>query len=112
MSENLPSHSSNFLLYTGGDGKVKVEVFIQDETVWLAQKAIGQLFGVESHTITYHLKEIFKTGELVEAATARKIRAVQRQAIDTFTAPILRQAANVLKVPLLPVAEAFSAAQI
>ena len=79
MSENnnLPSHQSPFLLYTAADGKVKVDVFVKDETVWLTQKTMGRLFGVESHTITYHLKEIYKTGELSEDATARKIRAVQ-----------------------------------
>jgi hypothetical protein len=81
MSENknLPSAPTSFLLYTAADGKVKVEVFVQDETVWLTQKAMGQLFGVESHTITYHLKEIFSSGELLEEATTRKIRAVQNE---------------------------------
>ena len=59
------------------DGKVNVEVFLKDETVWLTQKAMGQLFGVESHTITYHLKEIYNSGELEKSATTRKIRAVQ-----------------------------------
>ena len=40
---------------------------------------MGELFGVESHTINYHLKEIYKTGELQEEATTRKIRAVQQE---------------------------------
>ena len=75
MNEN----TTNFILYTDENGNVKVDVFIQDETVWLTQKAMGQLFGVESHTITYHLKEIYKTGELNEDATTRKIRAVQQE---------------------------------
>jgi len=79
MKNNLPSTQTNFLLYTGNDGKVNVEVFLKDETVWLTQKAMGLLFGVESHTITYHLKEIFKSGELFENATTRKIRAVQNE---------------------------------
>ena len=79
MNKNLPFNQSDFLLYTAANGKVKVEVFVQDETVWLTQKTMGQLFGVESHTITYHLKEIFKTGELNEVATTRKIRAVQSE---------------------------------
>jgi hypothetical protein len=70
-NKNHPAPSSNFFLYIASDGTVKVEVFIQDE--------MGQLFGVESHTITYHLKEIFKTGELDEEATTRKIRAVQNE---------------------------------
>ncbi len=77
MKNNLPDKQTNFLLYTGKDGKVNVDVFLKDETVWLTQKAMGQLFGVESHTITYHLKEIYKSGELEESATTRKIRAVQ-----------------------------------
>lgn len=71
--------NSNFVLYTGVEGKVNIEVVLQDETVWLTQKNLGQLFGVESHTINYHLKEIFKTGELMEEATTRKIRAVQKE---------------------------------
>ncbi len=76
---NLPENQSNFILYTGNDGDVNVEVFLQDENIWLTQKAMGLLFGVESHTITYHLKEIFKSGELDEKATTRKIRAVQNE---------------------------------
>jgi len=79
MKNNLPNNQSNFLLYTGNDGKVNVEVFLKDETVWLTQKAMGLLFGVESHTITYHLKEIFRSGELDEKVTTRKIRAVQNE---------------------------------
>jgi hypothetical protein len=76
---DLPSAPSPFVLYTAADGNVKVEVFVQDETVWLTQKTMGQLFGVESHTITYHLKEIYKSNELSEDSTTRKIRAVQNE---------------------------------
>ncbi|MDP8206732.1 MAG: virulence RhuM family protein [Candidatus Electryonea clarkiae] len=79
MKNNLTGKQSNFLLYTGKDGKVNIEVFLEDETVWLTQKAMGRLFGVESHTITYHLKEIFKSGELDEKSTTRKIRVVQNE---------------------------------
>lgn len=70
---------SNFVIFQTETGKVNIEVFVKDETVWLTQKTMGQLFGVESHTITYHLKEIYKTGELEEKATTRKIRAVQTE---------------------------------
>jgi hypothetical protein len=73
---NIPENHSNFILYTGIDGNVNIEVFLQGETVWLTQKAMGKLFGVESHTITYHLKEIYKSNELHENATTRKIRIV------------------------------------
>lgn len=67
-------HSSEIILYTTPDGNVKVEVILQDETVLLTQKAMGELFGVETNTINYHLKEVFKTNELEEDSVIRKIR--------------------------------------
>ena len=54
-------------------------MIFNDETFWLTQKKTAELFGVESNTITYHLKEIYKTGEFEEMATARKIRVVQKE---------------------------------
>lgn len=56
----------NFLLYTSCEGKVNIEVFLQDETIWLTQKAISELFGKGRSTITEHLRHIFKSGELEE----------------------------------------------
>lgn len=67
----------NIILYETPQGKISVSVRFEDETFWLTQKAIAELFGVETHTITYHLKEIYKTDELQEKATTRKIRVVQ-----------------------------------
>ena len=64
MKNNLPDKQSNFLLYTGNDGKVNVEVFLKDETVWLTQKAIGELFGKERSVITKHLKWGQKWGQV------------------------------------------------
>ena len=68
-----------FLMYKSSQEEISVNALIKDETIWLTQKAMGELFGVESHTINYHLKEIYKTGELQEEATTRKIRAVQQE---------------------------------
>jgi len=65
-TKNLPAKQSNFLLYTGNDGKVNIEVFLKDETVWLTQKAMARLFGVQRPAITKHLKNIFEAGELRE----------------------------------------------
>ena len=59
------SGQNQFLLYTAPDGAVKVEVFFKDETVWLTQKALAELFGVEVPAINKHLKNIFESGELV-----------------------------------------------
>ncbi len=72
---------SEFLLYTTPNGKVKVEIFLHDETIWLTQKKIGELFDVESNTITYHLKEIYESGELDKNSTTRKIRVVQNEGV-------------------------------
>jgi len=76
---SLQDNSSNFILYTSSTGDVKVNVFLENETIWLTQKSIGELFGVESHTITYHLKEIYSSQELEENSTTRKIRVVQKE---------------------------------
>ena len=76
--ENTPQ-SSDIIFYSSPEGDVKIEVFFNDETFWLTQKKMSELFGVESHTITYHLKEIYKSAELQEDATTRKIRVVQKE---------------------------------
>ena len=60
------STPSQFLLYTAPDGAVKVAVFFKDETVWLTQKALAELFGVKVPAINKHLKNIFASRELVE----------------------------------------------
>lgn len=67
------------LLYTTPEGNASIEVFFENETFWLSQKKMAELFNVEVHTINYHLKEIFKTGELEEEATIRNFRIVQKE---------------------------------
>jgi hypothetical protein len=76
---NLPSHQSNFLLYTAADGEVKVDVFIKDETVWLTQKAMAELFGVKIPAISKHLANIYETGELQQEATLSILETVQKE---------------------------------
>lgn len=66
MSEELPAPSGEFLLFTGSDGKVKVECRFQDETLWLTQRLMADLFGVGVPAINKHLKNIFESGELLE----------------------------------------------
>src|SRR3989339_2026787 len=57
---------TEFLLYTTPNGKVKVEIFLRDENIWLTQDKIALLFGVQRPAITKHLKNIFESGELDE----------------------------------------------
>ncbi|MBN1759994.1 MAG: virulence RhuM family protein [Chitinispirillaceae bacterium] len=73
MNNLPPSSTSNFLLYTASSGKVKVEVFVQEETVWLTQKTLAELFSKERSVITKHLKNIFETGELDEKSNVQKM---------------------------------------
>jgi hypothetical protein len=77
MSEPEFRPQQNFILYTTPNGDVRLEVYIEDETLWLTQKMMAELFGVKENTITYHLKEIFESSELIEQATTRKIRVVR-----------------------------------
>jgi hypothetical protein len=57
---------SEIIFYQGSDGNVKIEVLYQDETFWMTQKKIAELFGIQRPAISKHLKNIFKTGELDE----------------------------------------------
>ena len=57
---------TDFLLYTAPDGVVKVECFLHEETIWLPQKRIAELFGVGVPAISKHLNNIFSSGELQE----------------------------------------------
>lgn len=65
---------SDIIFYRTPEGVVKIEIRFEDETFWLTQKKLAELFGVEVQTINYHLKEIFKSGELEENSVIRKIR--------------------------------------
>ena len=69
------SEQNQFLLYTAPDGAVRIEVFLKDETVWLTQKALAELFGVQVPGINKHLKNIFESGELVEASVVSILEA-------------------------------------
>jgi len=58
--------STEFLLYSSPDGKVKVEIFFHNENIWLTQKRMAKLFGVQRPAVTKHLNNIIKEGELEE----------------------------------------------
>lgn len=69
MAKKINKASDGFneiLLYTTPNGKVKVEIYLQNETIWLTQQKIADLFGVQRPAVTKHLKNIFESGELKE----------------------------------------------
>jgi hypothetical protein len=74
MTTPQPADGSSFLLYTTPNGAVKFDVFIQDETVWLTQKQIAELFDVKIPTVNEHLQNIFTAKELHEESVIRNFR--------------------------------------
>ena len=68
-----------FILYNTPDHSEKVQVVVKDETLWMTQKAMGELFGCSTDNISLHLKNIYESGELQEEATAEKISVVQQE---------------------------------
>ncbi|MBU4098178.1 virulence RhuM family protein [Patescibacteria group bacterium] len=73
----MQNRFTEFLLYTTPNGKVKVEVFLRNENIWLTQAKIAELFGVDRSVVTKHLQNIFQEGELNKNATCAKIAQVQ-----------------------------------
>ncbi len=69
---SIKDELTEFLLYTTPEGDIKVEVILNNETVWLTQKAMAQLFCVDRSVITKHLKNIFDSGELKEISVCAK----------------------------------------
>lgn len=77
MSKDMAPHESSFLFYTGPDGKLHIEVFYANETVWLTQKRMAELFEVNVRTINEHIKNVYDSDELDPEPTVRKTRIVQ-----------------------------------
>jgi len=76
-SSLVPAQSSEFVLYQTEDGSTKVECRFENETVWLTQALMAELFSVTVPTVNEHVKNIFAEGELVPDATVRKFRIVR-----------------------------------
>ena len=70
---------SNFILYTTPNGDVQLDILLQDENLWLTQKGLAELFGVERSVITKHLKNIYDSGELDKVSTCAKFAQVQQE---------------------------------
>lgn len=69
----LPDELTEFLLYSTPNGDTKVEVFFHNENIWLTQKRMAELFGIDRSVITKHLKNIFESQELKEDSVCAKI---------------------------------------
>lgn len=72
-NEKASEGFNEILLYTTANGNVKVEIYLQNETIWLTQQKIAALFGVDRTVVTKHLKNIFDTNELDQNSVSAKI---------------------------------------
>ena len=77
--EKIKPDSKGEVIKFEQEGMPLLEVLLEDETIWLRQKQMGELFGCAPQNITYHLKGIFKIGELDEAATCKEFLQVQSE---------------------------------
>ena len=79
--------ANEIVLYKPNE-QFQLEVQVMDETVWLTQQQMAQLFGVAENNITYHIRGIYKTQELEPTATAQKIRVVRQEGNRTVARSI------------------------
>jgi hypothetical protein len=74
MENNLVPNQSDFILYVSQTGDIKIDVLLQDDTVWLSQKGMQDLFEKAKSTISEHIKNVFDEGELNERVVVRDFR--------------------------------------
>jgi hypothetical protein len=76
---SIQDEHGEIIIYQAEDGQSTLEVHLQDETVWLTQRQMAELFDTSSDNISLHLKNIYSSGELQRTATTEDFSAVQRQ---------------------------------
>ncbi len=79
MAKMAKRAASQIVLYRTEDGQTRVECRFENDTIWLTQASIGDLFQVTPQNVTLHLKAIFEEGELIEAATCKDYLQVRRE---------------------------------
>lgn len=78
-SLQIRNSTAEFLIFTTQSGEDSIEVRFEEESIWLSQKLMAQLFDVDVRTINEHLKNIYSSNEITEEATIRKFRTVQTE---------------------------------
>ena len=79
MPDELPAPSGEFLLYQTEDGRIRVECRFSEESLWLSQKLMAELFDVSVPTVNEHLKTLYESAEIDPEATIRKFRIVRQE---------------------------------
>ena len=84
----IRNSTAEFLIFTGQAGEQSIEARYEDETVWLSQKLMAELFAVSVPTINEHLKNIYETEELLRKSTIRNFRIVQQEGGRSVSRPV------------------------
>ena len=84
----IRNSTAEFLIFTAQDAGASIEARYEDETVWLTQKLMAELFDVDVRTISEHLGNVFSSGELERKATIRKFRIVRSEGSRQVTRSI------------------------
>lgn len=77
---NVPQQSQ-FLIYQTEDGRIKIDVRFEDESVWLTQQMMADLFQTSKQNVSHHIKSIFEERELSSEATVKKFLTVQQEGV-------------------------------
>jgi hypothetical protein len=77
--KNLPEKKSQIIIYKTASGQTKIEVRLQDESVWLTQQLMAELFQTSKQNISYHIKRIYEENELAPEATVKDFLTVQKE---------------------------------
>lgn len=75
----IRNSTAEFLIFTKQNKEKTIEVIVEEESVWLSQKLIAELFGTTRNNITMHLKDIYDNKELNEKATSKDFLLVQKE---------------------------------
>ncbi len=91
MSDNNYLQKTEFLLFQSQDGEdeARIQVAVKDETIWLTQKGMAELFGCSSDNISLHLKNIYESGELLFSATAEEISVVRQEGARSVSRKVM-----------------------
>ena len=74
----------NIVIYQSEDGKTKIDVKLERETVWLSQQQMAELYGTTKQNVSLHIKNIFDEEELDEDSTVKEFLTVQQEGIEVL----------------------------
>jgi hypothetical protein len=84
-----PENRSEIVLYQTEDGRTRIQCRFEEETVWLTQALMAELFQIGVNTVNHHLKEVYGEGELPREATVRQYRIVRSEGKREVTRDIV-----------------------